>query len=88
MSTGGDFIQILEVGTSPSGKTKVFVVRTRYLMAPVALGRIEWYSKWRRYVFKPYEVESLFDATCLTVITDKLTQLMAERKAAKSGDKS
>lgn len=78
-----DLIQILEVGTSSSGKTKVLVVRTKDLIRPISLGRIEWYGPWRRYVFKP-QTETLFDATCLTVITDKLAELMRERKANKT----
>jgi len=43
------------------------------------LGYIKWRVGWRRYVFLPME-ETVFDAACLTDITEFINKLMADRK--------
>lgn len=62
------------------GKTKRFEIwNTKNLH----LGWISWHPPWRRYVMHTPEA-SLFDATCLMEITNKLHELMQERKSNES----
>lgn len=63
----------------PKGKTKLIGVGTM----DMKLGDIKWYSPWRRYVFYPL-ANTLFDASCLTEVTQYIQQLMQDRKDANS----
>jgi hypothetical protein len=54
-----------------------------YLVRPVkgyeVLGRISWFSHWRRYVFFPLE-GTAFDSACLGEIREFMDTLMKERE--------
>lgn len=47
------------------------------------LGTVKWYSPWRRYVFYPAPIESLFDAGCLDEIVVFLRAQMGLRPRSK-----
>lgn len=64
------YIEIVQVGTSPSGKTKVWEVRniSNGTHSDDVPGFIRWHGAWRGYV---YECEaSFYDAKCLRQIAD------------------
>lgn len=52
---------VKEEGTSPSGKTKLFIVRSN---GGAVLGEIKWFGAWRKYCFYP-QIATVFDYTCL-----------------------
>ncbi len=56
-------------------KTNQYEVTSK---ASVLLGRIKWYGAWRRYVFFP-NIETIFDAACLSDIAAFINSLMNER---------
>ena len=59
---------------NPGRKTRVWEVRNTVL-----LGRVAWWSHWRRYTFWP-EKATILDAACLREVADFLEARMAERK--------
>ena len=63
------YIHFVDAGTSKSGLTKIWYVKS---VAGTALGTISWHAPWRRYCFTP-AVNTLFDAECLIDITNFLT---------------
>lgn len=50
-------------GTTKSGLTKIWTV----LSNNIELGRVTWFSNWRRYTFSPRE-GTTFDVECLSEI--------------------
>jgi hypothetical protein len=62
---------------SDSGKTDTFTVST---LLGIPLGRIAWYSSWRRYVFFP-AADTIFDVKCLLEITGFIDKQMEARRA-------
>lgn len=50
-----------DAGFSPSGKTQLWNVLS---LTRMKLGRVAWFSRWRKYVFYP-ESDMLFDSECL-----------------------
>lgn len=61
------------------GTTSIYDVLSAAAYSQSPLGVIKWRSGWRRYVFLP-EVETVFDAGCLTEIVEFINGLMAARK--------
>ena len=59
------YIEISQVGTSPSGKTARHVVRNRH--GGEVLGTISWYPWWRQYTFNPAP-ETVYSSGCLSDI--------------------
>ena len=59
------------------GKTKRFEVISK--MHGYSLGRIQWESGWRQYVFSP-AYPTIWNKDCLKYIEDFLQHLMDERK--------
>ena len=62
------YIHFVDAGESKSGLTKIWYVKSD---AGATLGTVGWYANWRRYCFYP-EDNSIFDANCLTEITQFL----------------
>jgi hypothetical protein len=57
------------VGTSESGKTKLWDIKSVHNVNGPLLGRIGWYAPWRKYTFAPnVGIEPVFDAGCLDEI--------------------
>ena len=75
------WISFKEVGSSPSGKTRKWhVCPTR---APESIiGTIEWYDRWRKYVFAP-GWETVFEEDCLRDIAAFCEQQTAEHERQK-----
>jgi hypothetical protein len=59
------------------GVTVMYVVSS----GEVEVGRISWWSPWRRYVLHTQD-EIIFDADCLKEVADFLTALMLKRKVS------
>lgn len=66
MSEVSKYIEIVLVGTSPSGKTKVWEVRNKKEDAEV--GIIRWAGNWRKYVYECGP--TYYDWDCLRMIAD------------------
>lgn len=81
-ATNSEHLEFVYEGTSTSGKTLCYEVRSRHDGSLLAL--VRWYGPWRRYVVMTQR-SPIFDAACLTEIADFLTGLMAERKASPAG---
>jgi len=62
-----EFLDLFLVGQSGSGKTNIYYVRNS---TGHYLGKISWFSPWRRYAFDPATGALLFDAKCLRQIAD------------------
>jgi hypothetical protein len=56
------WILFKEAGFSPSGKTRTWDVLPTD--GGLIIGRIYWYSKWRKYVFAPLD-NAVFEEDCL-----------------------
>lgn len=67
------------IQTGDTGKTKTFTVNS--LSNGVALARISWFPSWRRYTLQPAS-STVWDASCLTEVTEFLDKLMKERDPA------
>ncbi len=66
-------LKILE--THDTGKTKVFTVQSVH---GGTLGRIIWYSQWRRYTLQP-AAATVWDSSCLLEVRDFIDRLMLDR---------
>lgn len=62
------YIDIVEVGTSPSGKTKIWEVRNKRDPENDIPGIIKWNGGWRKYVY--YSGEAFYDWQCLRQIAN------------------
>ncbi len=56
------WIEFLLVGTSTTGKTSVWEVRTRE--GAVLLGHVTWFGRWRCYAFSP-KPNTVYEQRCL-----------------------
>jgi len=57
-------------------KTRKFVILNNN---DTILGKIKWFSHWRRYCFFP-ELNTIWDSNCLHEIMVQIDLLMEERK--------
>lgn len=62
-----EYIVIEELGRSASGKTGIFEVRNK--QSDVHLGFVNWYPRWRQYVFCP-EADTVFSVGCMKDISE------------------
>lgn len=70
MGAQTDWLEFRLEGTSPSGKTKIWVVYNRFYEDgdnPLRLGVVKWESHWRRYAFFPDD-QTEYEAKCLEEI--------------------
>lgn len=75
------YIEITQVGLSPTGKTKIWEVRniSQGTNAHDIPGFIKWRGAWRGYV---YECEaSFYDAKCLRQIADFIDAANKEHRS-------
>lgn len=70
------YINFVDRGKSESGKTLRYEVTSK---DGNILGRISWYSPWRRYVINTI-FNAIFDSTCLKEISEFLDKLNKEHK--------
>ena len=61
-------------------KTKIIAVDSK--LHGNTLGIIKWYGAWRQYAFYPKH-GTLFNIECLNDITNKIKELMNERRIKK-----
>lgn len=69
------YIEIKEVGVSPTKKTKIWLVSNKRSLETI--GHIKWYGGFRKYVFYPTPPEFegqwvLFDSDCMHLIAEFL----------------
>ncbi len=64
-----NYLTLVLIGTSDSGKTKVYDVVNR--QNAITVGQIKWFGRFRKYCFFPVD-NMVFDATCLTAISEFL----------------
>lgn len=74
------YIEFVDIGTSPSGKTRRWNVVSKS-NPTVSLGVVYWYAPWRRYAFRT--TESIFDGSCLQEITDFVNKATTEHKESR-----
>lgn len=95
-SNKSPYIEITEVGKSPSGKTSIWEVRNKNTLE--YLGRIKWHGAWRKYVFEeppvpiitvpinrvmPEQVCWIYDSKCLKQIAEFLENVNLLHKVLK-----
>lgn len=78
------FLRFFETGASPSGKTRVWSVRSVYGGAD--LGVVKWHAPWRRYCFFPGP--ALFEEDCLRDIADFVEERTMRHKEARDRSSS
>lgn len=61
-------------------KTDIYQINN--ISTKVNVGNIRWYGGFRKYIFAP-NADFIYDAGCLTDISDFLNVLMLERKIKK-----
>lgn len=72
-----EYIVLVYAGDSPSGKTQIWRVETKY---GDLLGVVRWFGRWRQYTFWP-SAETLYSAGCLADIADFIGSLRNARRA-------
>lgn len=76
------YLQFVEIENRPGLKTKVFEVRN---ISGLGLGRVGFYSPWRRYVFSSYLSTNLYDPECLKQIASFCSeQTLAQKERRKA----
>lgn len=71
------YLQFVRNHTKETGSTQVWdILNTDQIM----IGRIGWYSQWRRYVFGPMGQNVMFDKDCLLDIIKAIDKLMIDHK--------
>jgi hypothetical protein len=72
------YIDIVEAGTSESGKTRIWnVVSNHPNHAADELGIIRWHGPWRKYVFEQAD-SAFYDWECLRKIADFIESVTME----------
>ncbi len=72
-----EFIDIVQEGRSPSGKTARYRVLNR--RSGAVLGVISWYAPWRQYTFNPAP-NTVYSTGCLEDIADFILEAKYEAK--------
>lgn len=67
LGVSSPYIEIVEVGKSPTGKTKIFEVRNKTRPDDTP-GIIKWHGAWRGYAY--FTDDAYYDAKCLRQIAD------------------
>jgi hypothetical protein len=75
----GSFLDFTEI--HDTGKTKVYSITPKNSDQPI--GRIAWFSNWRKYTFWP-ECNTIYDTKCLLEVIQFINQLMEDRKSEKA----
>jgi hypothetical protein len=75
--TAAKWVHFEQIGSSKSGKTKIFDVLSNE--SGINLGEIRWHAPWRCYAFFP-EPESFFERTCLSDIARFIRSQMRGRR--------
>lgn len=79
-----EYIRFSWLGQSASGLTNRWTVDA--VRSGDLLGQVEWYARWRQYVFIP-EPGTVFNRGCLHDIADFVAeQNVGQRKGAGNGD--
>jgi hypothetical protein len=68
--TEGTHIAFVDVGATPSGKTRRFEVRTHQCEL---LGWVYWFAAWRKYTFHP-AAGTVYEEVCLTEIAEFIAE--------------
>ena len=75
-SNNNKHLEYAFLGTSPSGKTKIWEVHN--VTTDSDIGIIRWAGNFRKYAFWPYN-DTYYDSACLEDIASFLQEAMDER---------
>jgi hypothetical protein len=81
--TRGSYTVFRNMGPKPIGKTKwakTNVYEVTAALNAYPLGRIAWYTRWRKYVFEPSS-NCIFEETCLRDISQFIEEETAAQRA-------
>jgi len=70
------YLSFQEIGTSTSGKTKIWNALSN---TKTALAAIAWYTPWRKYCVS-FDPKAVFDPSCLREIADFAENKTKEHK--------
>lgn len=81
MGASTDWVDLVHIGKSPSGKTDVYAVVN---VGGTNLGEVRWRGQWRGYAFYP-DPDTLYEQHCMRTIADWLEDLTrAHREGRKA----
>lgn len=80
-SAPSPYIRFDDMGTSPSGKTRIWYVVNTQNVDDVP-GIIKWSGAWRKYVY--HSGPAFYDAQCLRTIAEFIDAQMMMREIEKS----
>jgi hypothetical protein len=72
------YLKFEDRGTSPSGKTKRWVVLNS--ISGVALGWVQWHPSFRKYAFESLP-SIVYDACCLLALAEFVEEKTKEHKS-------
>jgi hypothetical protein len=75
-----EYITIMEVGRSESGKTGIHLVQNNN--SGDTLGVVSWHGPWHQYVFAPSHA-TIFSAGCLKDIDQFLEETSVEQRKSR-----
>jgi hypothetical protein len=70
------FIEIKDATFGTSKSTKTYSIYSKSSRSQ--LGKIEYYSPWRQYVFTP-DMGSVWSVDCLAFVSEKLNELNTKK---------
>lgn len=79
MTSAEKFIRFEDNGSSPTGKTRRWIVRN--IRTGENCGAVKWHGAWRKYCFFPTD-GFLFDSDCLVMIVDELIRANSEHRVS------
>jgi len=71
---------ITEVVPDDGRKTRVWRVDSKY--GGIPLGKISWFSRWRKYGFYP-DKDTVYEEVCMRELSDFIVERTKDHKAAK-----
>lgn len=78
-------IVITDQGTSDSGKTRRWYVWSKHDRATI-IGTIEWFGKWRKYVFCP-QPSTIYEEVCMRELSQFIVNAtMLHRESKKKNE--
>ena len=76
----GKFLTVKEI---PQGISNPILAYQLFNKNGADLGYIEWFPRWRCYIFAPTSLHSAFDATCLIDIANFCEKITKVAQAAR-----
>ena len=74
------WIEFTEIPNKPKTKTKIWLIQTKN--CETFLGKVKWFSAWRKYAFFPC-TNTVYEQDCLRDIADFTENVTKEHKNKK-----